>query len=278
MTWSTKHIDWFIDTGEKIVTACGKSVPIYRFDYILTDHSIMSEWAFHFRNHYCEDSVIDDLRKGYGYSKRDYLLNIKFPVAIATNKSEKTGPATRSGDFSEILIADYLSAKLDYWVPRVRYEFKVNRNTSEQGTDVMGMKFVAKKGHAPNDELLVCEVKATLSGKLKKNRLQDAIEHSDKDRLRIAESLNAFRQRLQFKNRHAEADKILRFQSPVDNPYITKFGAAAVITDTAFDKEILSKCNSVNHLNRDKLELFVINGANMMDLAHKLYERAADEA
>lgn len=277
MTWSDKHIKWLDDTGERCVTACGKVVPIYRFNYIATDDLTMSSWAYHFRNHYCEDSTIDSLRAGYKISKKDYLINLKFPVEKALNKSEKTGPATRSGDFSEILVADYLSSKLKYWVPRIRYEFKINRNTSEQGTDVLAMKFDAKK-FSPKDELFVFEVKATLSGKKKPNRLQDAIDHSDKDRFRIGESLNAVRQRLQLKNRHKEADYILRFQSLKDDPYIIKFGAAAVMTDDAFDKALIASCNSKTHVNQDKLELFVINGADMMKLCHSLYERAADEA
>lgn len=277
MTWSDKHINWLDDTGDRVITTCGKSVPIYRFNYVTSDDSTMREWAFHFRSHYCEDSAIDDLRKGYKFSRKDYLLNIKFPVAKAKDKSEKTGPATRSGDFSEILVADYLAIKHKYWVPRVRYEFKVNRNTSEQGSDVMGMKFDTNN-HAPSDELFILEVKGTLSGKSKKNRLQDAIDHSDKDRMRVAESLNAIRQRLQFKNRQPEADYIIRFQSPKDNPYIMKYGAAAVLTDGAFDKAVIASSITSAHMNHDKLELLVINGTDMMTMVHQLYERAANEA
>lgn len=277
MTWSDEHIKWLDDTGVQGVTSCGKVVPIYRLNYVNTDDTVMSAWAYHFRNHYCDDSTIDSLRSGYKISKKEYLLNYRFPVEKAMDPSEKTGPATRSGDFAEILIADYLSAKLKYWVPRTRYEFKVNRNTSEQGADVMGMKFDPKK-FSPKDELLVFEVKATLSGKKKVNRLQDAIKHSDKDRLRIGESLNAVRQRLQLKNRNLEADYILRFQSPKDDPYVMKYGAAAVITDTAFDSALIAACDTKAHKNQNNLELFVINGADMMDLVHSLYNRAADEA
>ena len=277
MTWSYKHIKWLSDTGERLTTACGKIVPIYRFNYVVTDDSIMKEWAGHFRNHYCDDSTIDSLRAGYKISRKDYLLNYKFPVKKAIHKTEKTGPATRSGDFAEILIADYLSKTLNYWVPRIRYEFKVNRNTSEQGSDVMGMKFDAKK-YSTTDELLVFEVKATLSDNKKPNRLQDAIDHSDKDQLRIGESLNAARQRLQLKNRPIEADYVLRFQNPKDDPYVTKYGAAAVITDNAFDKSLIAACDTSAHTNNSSLDLFVISGADMMNLVHKLYDRAADEA
>ncbi|MYM88928.1 DUF1837 domain-containing protein [Rugamonas sp. FT82W] len=277
MTWSDKHIKWLDDTGANGVTLCGKVVPIYRFNYVESDDKVMSAWAYHFRNHYCEDSTIDSLRAGYKISRKDYLLDKKFPAKKPADKSEKTGPATRSGDFAEILVADYISVKLKYWVPRVRYEFKVNRNTSEHGADVMGMKFNQNKS-SPKDELLVFEVKATLSGSKKVNRLQDAINHSDKDRLRVGESLNAVRQRLQLKNRHVEADYILRFQSPKDDPYVMKYGAAAVITDSAFDSELIAACDTKLHKNRHKLQLCVINGADMMKLVHNLYERAADEA
>jgi hypothetical protein len=277
MVWTAKHADWLHSSGTTISTSCGKSAHVIRFNYQISDLETMSAWARHFRNHYCDDAHIEYLRKDTPYSKKDYLLNIKFPAEAPFERHEKTGPATRSGDFAEILVADYISAKMSYWVPRVRYEMKINRNTSEQGSDVIGILFDTH-GIAQNDELLVVEVKATLSQTKGTNRLQDAIDHSDKDEYRLGESLNAMKQRLFYKSQLADAEKVGRFQNIDDRPYIMKYGAAAVLTDNAVDLSTLSQSSSVRHKYANKLNLFVIVGADMMKLAHLLYERAADEA
>lgn len=277
MAWTDKHIEWMLDTGYAITTACGMSAPVYRFNHVTSDSKTMSEWAAHFRNHYCEDNHLEYFIKDTPYTKSEYLLKIKFPAAIPLEKHEKTGPATRSGDFSEILVADYISSKLKYWVPRTRYELKINPNSSEQGTDVIAIKF-DENGNKKHDELFVVEVKATLSNTKNTNRLQDAIDHSDKDEYRIGESLNAIKQRLFFKNKLEESDKIGRFQNPDDRPYIMKYGAAAVLSYKAYDGLVLSNADASKHKNKSKLNLFIIVGDDMMDVTHLLYKRAADEA
>lgn len=277
MTWTDKHTQWFQSTGVTLTTQCGKVTSVLRFDYVTADTEAMSAWAKHFRNHYCADTHIDYLIKDTPHSKSSFLLNIKFPAAAPFEKHEKTGPATRSGDFAEILVADYISAKLYYWVPRFRYEMKINRNTSEQGSDVVGLKY-DPQGISDKDELLVVEVKATLSDAKIGNRLQDAIDHSDKDEYRLAESLSAMKQRLFMKNQIAEADKVGRFQNIDDRPYILRYGAATVLTDKAYDLATLCSSDSKAHKYKDKLNLFVIVGADMMKLAHLIYQKAADEA
>ena len=116
------HINWLVDTGQKLKTADSKIIRVMEFRH-QKDDKVLSEWAKHFRNHYCFDCEIDDLRRGTVYSRAEYLENIKFPDA-----SVAPGPSIRAGDFSEILIADYLQYLLGYWVPDNRYCDKIIRN------------------------------------------------------------------------------------------------------------------------------------------------------
>ena len=61
MPWTSEHIDWLIDTGERLSTADGKTVEVWEFRHE-EDSDILSRWARHFRNHYCLDSEIDFYR------------------------------------------------------------------------------------------------------------------------------------------------------------------------------------------------------------------------
>ena len=173
---------------------------------------MLSAWARHFRNHYCLDAEIDFLR--CRCSRQNYLTNIKFPC-----ETSKLGPGIRAGDFGEILVSDYLQWILGYWVPRVRWASKVVRDESPKGSDVIGFRFHEKAGEASTkDVLFVFESKTKFSAS-KINRLQDAINDSAKDHIRIDESLNFIKQKFFEKNEIEQAQKIERFQSPVDMPY-----------------------------------------------------------
>ncbi|MBD3340449.1 MAG: DUF1837 domain-containing protein [Candidatus Lokiarchaeota archaeon] len=282
MPWTSEHTKWFVDTGERLKTADGKDVEVWNFCHE-EDDAILSAWAKHFRNHYCLDTDIDFLRGKR--TRSDYLTNIKFP-----SKSTKLGPGIRAGDFGEILVSDYLQWLLGYWVPRVRWSSKVVRDESPKGSDVIGFQFNKKDGKASaKDVLFVFESKTKFSNS-KINRLQHAINHSAKDHIRIDESLNFIKQKL-FERRDIEqAQKIERFQSPVDFPYKETYGAAAIISDECFDADelALSDCSKIPksakskiffpHPNGDNLVLLVIKGPGMMELVHELYRRAADEA
>ena len=282
MCWTAKHIKWLIDTGERLKTADGKEVEVWEFQH-QDDEDILSAWAKHFRNHYCLDADIDFLRGNR--SRKDYLEKIKFPRV-----NSGLGPSIRAGDFGEILVADYLQFVLGCWVPRVRWSSKVVRDESPKGSDVIGFQFHNENGEiSVNDVMFVFESKTKFSPS-RKNRLQDAINDSAKDHLRIDESLNFIKQKL-FERRNMEkAQRIERFQNPVDTPYKEIYGAAAIISDEYFDAEklALADCSKIPksatsneffpHPNGDSIVLLVIKGPGMMDLVHELYRRAADEA
>ena len=275
------HLQWLNDTGDRLKTADGKIVEVWELAYN-SDEATLQAWAKHFRSHYCPDDSIDFLRGKQ--TRKEFLENIKFP-----SSSSKLGPAVRAGDFCEILVADYLQWILGYWVPRVRWNSKIVRDESPKGSDVIGFYFDKAGQVSPKDALAVFESKARFSNSSGKDRLQDAINDSAKDRIRIDESLSYIKQRLFEKGSKEEAAKVERFQNPVDIPYREIHGAAAIYSTEFLDTSAISGADTQKipvgknghfrpHPNAKNLILVVIKGKDMMTLVHELYRRAADEA
>jgi len=275
-------VEWLVDTEESLQTIDGKTVAVWEFRH--TDNQeMLSAWATHFRQHYCSDKKLDTLRGRR--TRRDYLNDIKFP-----SKTTELGPSTRAGDFGEILVADYMQWVLNQWVPRIRWSAKFVRDSSPQGCDLIGFQFFDQECTSPNDLLTIFEVKTCFSRSSSQHRLQDAVNDSAKDHIRIDESLNYLRQRLIEQGRKDAADKIDRFQNPVDIPYQELYGAAALFTEDYFCVDAVSETNASKiprsnrstetfpHPNYEHLILLVIRGKDMMKLVHELYQRAADEA
>ncbi|RLB91775.1 MAG: virulence associated protein [Deltaproteobacteria bacterium] len=282
MPWTSKHTEWLVNTGERLKTADGKEVEVWEFQH-KDDEEILDLWAKHFRNHYCLDTDIDFLRGKR--TRSDYLTNIKFP-----SRTSNLGPGIRAGDFGEILVSDYLQWLLGLWVPRLRWSSKTVRDESPKGSDVIGFRFRKKDGEASNQDVLFVFESKTKFSSSRINRLQDAINDSAKDHIRIDESLNFIKQKLYERRNIEQAQRVERFQSPVDMPYKETYGAAAIISDECFDTDELATadCSKIPksskfkeffpHPNRDSLVLVVIKGPDMMNLVHELYRRAADEA
>lgn len=269
------HVAWLKKTAKKLTSKDGKDISVYEFVVDKSNTSALTAWAKHFREHYCLDSKIDRLRKGTGKSRAEYLKELVFPDA-----KDDFGPATRSGDFAEILIADLLESQLGYWVPRVRYADKMVRNESPKGTDIIGFRFASSGPSKPSkkDALIAFESKAQMSGKKAKGRLQDAVNDSVKDEFRIGESLNAIKRRLIDQEKGEEADSVERFQDGIDVPYVRESGAAAVLCSSVYNTASISDTNCSGHENVGKLKLVVVHSKEFMALVHKLYERAANEA
>lgn len=202
----------------------------------------------------------------------EYLRDIKFPDA-----KEKPGPSVRAGDFSEILIADYIEHVLGYWSPKaLRYADRFNRNDSTKGVDVIGFRF-EPSSECADDELIVFETKSGFS-KSKNHRLQDAITDSGKDKTREGMTLNALKQRLIKAGDAVGVQKIQRFQQPTKRPFKRVNGAAAILEESVFDDLDCGLADGSTHPNAGNLRLLVIKGPSMMQLVHALYERAANEA
>ncbi len=272
MPWTSKHTKWLFDTGERLKSADGKEVKVWEFRHE-KDEKVLSAWAKHFRNHYCLDSEIDYWRRGYKYSRSDYLNTIKFPDPKAA-----PGPSIRAGDFGEVLVADFLEYLFGYWVPRTRYDNKTVRNESTKGSDIIGFHIVEGVEPSSKDKLAIFEAKTQFSGERDKKRLQKAVDDSAKDIARKAVSLNAIKQRLHERGERDDAEKIERFQNEVDYPYKEVYGAVALFENRLFDSGLASSTDASSHPHSGNLALIVIKGDQMMVLVHELYRRAADEA
>ena len=272
MPWTSEHTKWFEKVGEQIITKESKTIDVWEYLH-QDDEAVLSAWAKHFRNHYCLDSEIDYFRRGYCFSRSKFLNNIKFPDPKVT-----PGPSIRAGDFGEILVADFLEYIQGFWVPRTRYGDKTIRNESTKGSDIIGVRLFKEGQFSPEDTLALFESKTQFSGIKPLARLQDAVDGSSKDLIRKAESLNAIKQRLYGSNDLDAAIKIERFQNEVDNPYREVYGAVALFEDGLFDSDLALLTDTSKHPASEHLVLVVIRGKQMMDLAHELYRRAADEA
>ncbi len=263
-----QYLDWIIQE-KQITTSEGKQINVYEL-VIQDDESILNSWAKRLREHYCADCEIDVLRAGFGLERNEYLKTIKFPDARIS-----PGPSVRSGDFTEILVADYVQYVLDYIVPRTRYDRKVNRNSSTMGSDLIGYKCGNKI--SSNDELIVFEVKAKASDVPPSSevRLQKAIDDSNKDVVRLAETLNAVAQRLIDRRDFEEAKQVQRFQNSSDNPYRRTYAAAAVHSNMSYSETALKTVSTLHHADPD-LRLIVIHCDKLMDFIHKMYGRACE--
>ena len=248
-----------------ITTNTGEIVEVFELADDI-DTSSFDEWAKHFRQQYCPDDAFDTMVRGTGLTKEQFLIQRKFP-----DETDDFGPGTRSGDFGELLVSDYLEFILGYSVPRDKYKIKFNRNTSMQGTDVIAYKIQGTK-YSPQDELLTFEVKTQASKGTSENRLQDAINDSKKDEpIRKGETLSALKQLYFDKNELKKVMEIERFQNKPDNPYREIYGAAAVY-DAAFYSPNDIKAVNLYGLKR---RLIVIKRNSLMKLIHELYKRAA---
>jgi len=266
------HLAWLVDTGKSLKTADGKPVRVMELKHA-KDDAVLSAWAKHFRNQYCRDDQIDDLRNSTKLTRAAYLRTIKFP-----DESAAPGPSIRAGDFGEVLVADYLEFALRYWLPRTRYDNKVVRNESTKGTDIIGFKVVAPGRDDPKDALALFEVKAQFTGDTPNGRLQAAVDGSAKDEIRKAESLNAIKQRFLDRSRSAEEQTVERFQNPEDRPYAEVYGAVALLASSVLSKKDIGATTTAAHPYAGNLTLIVIHGPDLMPLVHELYRRAADEA
>jgi hypothetical protein len=266
-----RFVNYLTKIEYNIATSDGKTVDVFEFNY-QPEEKVLKAWAKHFRNHYCLDSQIDILREGTGLSRKDFLIQRKFP-----DEHTKLGSGIRSGDFAEILIADYFEFILDFWVPRTRYIDKTVRDESKKGTDIIGFKYVTEDD-SPSDILIAIESKAKFSKGKCTDKLQEAIDHSSKDQFRLADSLNGIKQRLLDEGRLDKVQKISRFQNQTDNPYIYQSGAVAFVLKDSFSNEIVTSSTTKNHANNANVIMFVIKGEKMKELVNKLYEYAADEA
>lgn len=258
---SNHYTEWFQEDELSLLTVDGRKIRVINFLHE-KDPPLLEEWAKHLRLHYSSESETSEDSVAHSMTKADYLKTMKFPSL----------PMIVSGDFAEILIADYFQFVLNFNVPRTRYDRKMNPNSSPQGVDVIGFKLLAE-APSPDDQLLTCEVKASLGSPIG-DKFQKAIDDSGKDfDSRLPFSLNAMKRRLKDKNDLESAQLVERFQSKVDVPYKRISSAALLCSNHVWSDDQLTSCTTSTHPNKS-LFLVAIKGENLMTLANKLFEIA----
>ena len=234
------------------------------------NNDALNEWATSFRRNYSDDDDLSFFSESLHVTKSKYLKDFVFP-----NK-KSPGPAVKSGDFGEILVCDYLEFIKGYIVPRTRYDDKIHRNKSTEGSDVLAYKVKDIKKPDVNDEFLVVEVKSQATGKKANNSLQKAVDDTIKSKNpeRIAESMLACERRLHRKGNNDSMVKLIsRFMDRASNPCIENLGAAAVHSDENYSKNMIMTVDT-SGLKDKHIYLLVIHCPKLMNVVNRIYERA----
>ena len=259
----------YLESDEFIITKEGKSVQVFHLK-IEDELEVFEEWAKQFRCNYCSDSELEKMTRIMNITPSEYLKKNKLPSCTGL------GLSTMSGDFGEILVADYLQFAEEYLVPRTRYNIKENKDNSTLGSDVLGYKLSSL---GPNeDEVIVVEVKSSASNSKStkdKKKLQEAIDHSNKDFKRFSTSIVASYLKLETTNPE-QASIVKRFLNIVDKPFNVIYGAAAVHSNSTYDRDVIKKVVAKNHRSFHDLKLFVIYSDNLMDFIKNIYEKASE--
>ena len=259
----------YLTQENPIITDEGKQIEILHLD-IQYDPEIFEDWAKQFRRNYCSDDELAEMTGLMKISPKEYLENFKLP------SDSGIGLLTMSGDFGEILVSDYFQYIEEYMVPRTRYDSKVNKDTSTQGSDVLGYK--QDSSNVSNDEVVVVEVKSsasTSSSSKAKNKLQEAINHSDKDFERFSTSIVASYLRLK-KSNSDQAKVVERFLNITDKPFNVIYGAVAVYSNQSYDIDVIKAVVSKKHRDFQKLRLLVIHSDELMKFIRELYLKASE--
>ncbi|MGX7446050.1 Hachiman antiphage defense system protein HamA [Dolosigranulum pigrum] len=268
----------YFEFEKELISSNGVKTKIYKFNNEIIDEESLNKWSLGLRNNYVEEKNLNSLINGIGLTQKEYLEKHIFP-----DPKKPQGAATMSGEFGEILIFDYINFVLKYYVPRTRYFEKVNPSQPVSGSDVIGYKIKDISKPNNSDQLLVAEVKtrSTKSGKkisLDDNPLGKAITGSEKDKVRLAESLNAEKRRLIDRDRYDEANIVERFQNRTDNPFLLDFYAVVVLdsdlyTGSFSDQFILDVINNMKNKSTDK-NILIIYSTDLKNFLRDIYRRA----
>ena len=260
------YIDWLVEEKNKVIK---NSIPLtcYKLDYSI-DESVLDDWALHIRKNYIDDDQLLDDASINDMSVEQYLKEYVIP-----QKEDELGPTARSGDITEIIVADLLEFVFNYSVPRYKMKNRSGKANSQQGTDVIAYKFYnSDKFPNEKDELIAVEVKGVLSSDTY-DPIKSAIKDSQKDDHRLARSIDYCRKRLQELGATEESNEVKRFLLKPDNNYKLSFAAAAVSSRETVDDVIVLDVLGEDLEIRSGQKIFYIHGKKLMELAHNIYER-----
>lgn len=262
-----------------ILTKQNKEIKLIRLDPDVEEETL-KEWAESIlKNYEPDDEKLEKESKPFS-SIQDYLKN------VLPDPNNKIGCSTMAGDFTEILVADYLQYVQKFCVPRIRYQEKTYKNMSPKGSDVIGYKIISKKA-SKTDELLVLEVKSKTSetkDSESKSLLKKAVDdsakdvrdiHNSKETCRLSATIIYTYRKLIALHQDHEAEIVERFINKTDNPYRERYGAAAVYSEFAYKSISLNKLElDTTKFPKDQVYLLVIHCNQLLDFIKKMYERA----
>lgn len=236
---------------------------------------LITEWARSFRLKYISDEdLLESMRDTGIQSGIEFLRSVVYPK----------NPKFRSGDFGEILVAEYLMYAETFWVPTLslRYSEKATSEESVKGSDIIAIRFEFNSNQeSSKDVLCICEVKTGFMSAVR-GRLQDAVNDSNKDDLQLdvakrgSIGLNAVKLKLKRKERAGNCDSysyrtIARFQNPVEHPYQTQYVAAAVVDQNRFNRETMKKIETKESQHIDSLRIIAVGVTDIKKLIDTLY-------
>lgn len=270
----------FFDNSEyflldkKLKTSRGKCIDVYKLNNETLSEKVLNEWALGLRSNYVKEGLIETYMQGTGLTKKEYLEKRVFP-----SPDNSIGAGIMSGEFGEILVYDFVNYFWKYYVTRTRYLDKNTPNSAISGSDVIGYKIYDINHPNIKDNLLVAEVKtrSSISGKkisYEYNPLKSAILDSNKDRIRLSESLNAEKRRLITRERYEEAKIVERFQNKTDNPFNLKFFAVAVMDSSLYSEEFILKVANIFENEISNKNILIIHSVELMNFIRDLYKRA----
>ena len=99
------------------------------------------------------------------------------------------------------------------------------------------------------------------------------MDDSNKDVVRLAESLNAVVQRLIDRGDLDEGRQVQRFQNASDTPYRKTFAAAVVHSNRSYSEELLKTVSTIHHADPN-LKLIVMHCDKLMAFIKEMYGRA----
>lgn len=239
------------------------------------NNRLITEWARSFRLKYISDENLLESMEDTGLQS-----GIEFLQSVVYPKNKKF----RNGDFGEIIVAEYLKYIEHFWVPtlKLRYSDKATSEESVKGSDVIAIRFESDPSIAsPDDLLCICEVK-TGSVSSARARLQEAVNDSDKDDLRLdvakrgSIGLNAVKLKLKREERAGNGDiysyhAIARFQNPIVHPYQTQYAAAAVVEQKRLNRETMKKIKVKESQHTDSLRIIAVGVTDIQKLIDALY-------
>lgn len=249
---------------EQCTFADGTAVDCWLLDWKYSANAL-DVWALQLRRRYIDDV---DLRAMCS------LLQTR-PKSYIQSNVVPTTTQIRTGDFSEMLIADVLESLLNCAVPHYKHYGRVDRNSSEHGVDVLAYRLMAS-APSKNDELLAIEVKSDVSGVTENRllkRISDATTDSKKDPNRIPMTLNYTIMRASKAGDLKVASDLARFLDKgggVD--YKVTYGSA-VTTSYNSPSAPIAKIEPHNVGLAKDSPLVIVHGDKLMSLVDALYNR-----